>query len=130
MIYFLALIPATALSIAGYLVLYVSNRSEGALRNFGKYLGFWAFTLAGLVILGAIFAAAHGGRDGAMIGTRGMHGCMHAPWPHDPRFFGPRDEEGRDIGRPDEPQPGAAPRTPGGPPNPTAPPGSVAPSAR
>jgi|SRR5271167_4943086 len=62
MIYFLALIPATALTIAGYFALYLSNRSEGAFRTFGKYLGFWAFTLAGLVILGAIFAAAHGGR--------------------------------------------------------------------
>jgi hypothetical protein len=131
MIYFLALIPATALTIAGYLALYLSNRSsEGAFRNFGKYLGFWAFTLAGLVILGAIFAAAHGGRDGAMIGNRGMHGCMHGPWPHDPRFFGPGDEVGRDVGRPEEPQPGAAPRIPGGPPNPTAPPGSAAPPAR
>jgi hypothetical protein len=62
MIYFLALIPATMLTVAGYFVLYLSNRSEGALRSFGKYLGFWAFALAALVILGAIFAAAHGGR--------------------------------------------------------------------
>ena len=62
MLYFLALIPATALTIAGYFALYLSNRSEGAFRTFGKYLGFWAFTLAGLVVLGAIFAAAHGGR--------------------------------------------------------------------
>src|SRR6202023_3334557 len=51
MIYFLALIPATVLTIAGYFVLFLSARSEGALRTFGKYLGFWAFTLAGLVIL-------------------------------------------------------------------------------
>jgi hypothetical protein len=62
MLYFLALIPATALTIAGYFALYLSNRSEGAFRTFGKYLGFWAFTLAGLVVLGAIFAAAQGGR--------------------------------------------------------------------
>src|SRR5437762_4221702 len=62
MIYFLALLPATALTIAGYFVLYLSARSEGALRAFGRYLGFWAFTLAGLVILGSIFAAAHGHR--------------------------------------------------------------------
>ncbi|TLY74414.1 MAG: hypothetical protein E6K42_11620, partial [Gammaproteobacteria bacterium] len=60
MIYLLALLPATALAVAGYFVLFLSARSEGALRTFGKYLGFWAFTLAGLVILGAIFAAAHG----------------------------------------------------------------------
>jgi hypothetical protein len=73
MIYFLALLPATALTIAGYFVLYLSARSEGSLRSFGRYLGFWAFTLAGLVILGAIFAAAHGHRD---------HG-MYCPWHHD-----------------------------------------------
>jgi hypothetical protein len=60
MIYLLALLPATLLTIAGYFVLYLAMRSEGALRTFGRYLGFWAFTLAGLVILGALFAAAHG----------------------------------------------------------------------
>ena len=59
MIYLLALLPATLLTIAGYVVLVLSARAEGALRSFGKYLGFWAFTLAGLVILGALFAAAH-----------------------------------------------------------------------
>ena len=59
MIFFLVLIPATALAIGGYFVLYLSNRSEGAVRTFGRYLSFWAFTLATLLILGAIFAAAH-----------------------------------------------------------------------
>jgi hypothetical protein len=91
MIYFIALIPATGLSIAGYFVLYLSNRSEGAFRTFGKYLGFWAFTLAGLIVLGAIFAAAHGGRGGAMIGIRAVHGGMHCPWRGEPRFFGHGD---------------------------------------
>ncbi len=75
MLYFLALLPATTLTIAGYFVLYLSARSEGSLRTFGKYLGFWAFTLAGLVVLGAIFAAAHGGHHG--------HG-RYCPW-HDDR---------------------------------------------
>ncbi len=81
MIYFLALLPATALTIAGYFVLFLSARSEGALRTFGKYLGFWAFTLAGLLILGAIFAAAHGGRHCPVFGMHGMHERMHGPWP-------------------------------------------------
>jgi hypothetical protein len=58
MIFILALLPATMLVIAGYIVLFVSNRSEGQHKTFGRYLGFWAFTLAGLVILGALFAAA------------------------------------------------------------------------
>jgi hypothetical protein len=79
MLYFLALIPATALTVAGYFVLYFSARTEGGLRAFGKYLAFWSFTLAGLLILGAIFAAAHGHR---MHGMRGMHGN----WSHEPRF--------------------------------------------
>jgi heme/copper-type cytochrome/quinol oxidase subunit 1 len=73
--YLLALLPATGLTIAGYFVLYLSARSQGSLRTFGKYLGYWAFTLAALVILGAIFAAAHGGHHGH---------CMYCPW-HDDR---------------------------------------------
>jgi hypothetical protein len=79
MIYFLALLPATALTIAGYFVLFLSNRSEGSFRTFGKYLGFWAFTLAALVVLGAIFAAAHHGHRHhcPMMGTPGMYGHMH-----------------------------------------------------
>lgn len=67
MIYLLALLPATMLTIAGYAVLYLAQRSEGGLKAFGKYLGFWAFTLAGLVILGSIVVAARG---------RSMHGMM------------------------------------------------------
>jgi hypothetical protein len=89
MIYFLALIPATALTVAGYCVLYVAQRSEGSFRSFGKYLGFWAFTLAGLVLLGAIFAAAHANRYGPMMHARGDHGMMHRPWMGDGRFHGP-----------------------------------------
>ncbi len=78
MIYFLALLPATALTIAGYFVLFLSNRSEGSFRTFGKYLGFWAFTLAALVVLGAIFAAAHGHRHHCpMMGAPGMSWHMH-----------------------------------------------------
>jgi hypothetical protein len=75
LIYFLALIPATILTIAGYFVIYVSNQSQGAFATFGRYLGFWAFTLASLVILGAIFAAAQGGARRAMM-FRGGPGYM------------------------------------------------------
>jgi len=121
MIYFLALLPATALTIAGYFVLFLSNRSEGALRTFGKYLGFWAFTLAGLVILGAIFAAAHARHHGCMMGGPGMYGRMHGIWPGDPRFLGPRRDEEL-SGAPSTAPPGAAP--PG-----AAPPSAVPPPA-
>jgi hypothetical protein len=110
MIYFLALIPATALTVAGYLVLYVAQRSEGSFRSFGKYLGFWAFTLAGLVLLGAIFAAAHASRYGPMMHARGSHGMMHRPWADDGRSFG------HGFGEPPEgPPPGDAPQRPGAP---------------
>jgi hypothetical protein len=114
MIYLIALIPATALTIAGYFVLYLSNRSDGTFQKFGRYLGFWAFTLAGLVVLGAIFAAAHCGRHGAM---HGMHGRMYGPG--DPRLFGPRENEL-----------GISPQPPASAPNPTAPPGPASPSPR
>jgi hypothetical protein len=80
MVYFLALLPATAITIAGYFALYLSARSEGSMRTFGRYLGYWAFTLAGLVILGAIFAAAHHGHRG------------YCPWhpDRDARYEAPR----------------------------------------
>jgi hypothetical protein len=104
MIYFLALLPATALTIAGYFVLFLSNRSEGSFRTFGKYLGFWAFTLAALVVLGAIFAAAHGHRHHCpMMGAPGMYGHMHP-----------------NRGEPGEPGDGAPPVPPGAP-NPVPP---------
>ncbi len=82
MIYLLALLPATVLTIAGYFVLYLSSRSEGGLRTFGRYLGFWAFTLAGLVILGALFAAAHGhhGHCPLYCPMHGMHESMPGGW--------------------------------------------------
>jgi len=119
MIYLLALIPATGLTVAGYFVLYLSQRSEGNLRAFGKYLGFWAFTLAALVILAAIFAAAHGGRHRAMMRVREPAGMMYPrPWQGGPRFFMPRrggPPEGGQLGgvQPGGPVEGAA-RAPAG----------------
>src|ERR1039457_3483616 len=111
MIYFLALLPATALTVAGYFVHFLSNRSEGAFRTFGKYLGFWAFTLAALVVLGAIFAAAHGGHHCPMIGERGLHGRTHA-----------HGDESSNT------QSGINAQAPAGAPNPAAPPGTASPS--
>jgi len=115
MIYFLALIPATALTIAGYFALFLSARSEGALRTFGKYLGFWAFTLAGLVILGAIFAAAaHGRHHCPILGMHQMHERMYCPWSG--------MEQHRDVGPPGAtPQPPAEVPSPAGPPSPASP---------
>ncbi len=94
MIYLLALLPATVLTIGGYVVLILSARSEGALRTFGKYLGFWAFTLAGLIILGAIFAAALGRCHCPFLGMHGMHEHMYCPASRaeEPRAGGPPPE--------------------------------------
>jgi len=76
MIFLIVLLPATGLTVAGYVALFLSGRSEGAMRAFGKYLGIWAFTLAGLLILGAIFAAAHHHGHCPFA----MHERMHGPW--------------------------------------------------
>ncbi len=123
MIYFLSLIPATGLVIGGYLVFYLVARSEGTFRTFGKYLGFWAFTLAGLVILGAIFAAAHRGNRGPMMMRPGAYGRMNRPFPGPPFFGpgmgpgGPRMGRGMGPGRPDRRfGAGQPPPPPGGPP--------------
>jgi hypothetical protein len=120
MIYFVALIPATALTVAGYCVLYVSHRSEGSFRSFGKYLGFWAFSLAGLVILGAIFAAAHGDHYAAMMRERSALEMMHHHWPVDPRFFGPGFGEPHDSWQPAGAPRDGAERAPVGAPLPSA----------
>lgn len=113
MIYFLALIPATALTIAGYFVLYLSHRSEGGFRAFGKYLGFWAFTLAALVILAAIFASAHAGYRGARFAERGTYGRLHGG----PGYFGPRRGGPRWFREPGQ----VAPQPPAVAPGPTVP---------
>jgi hypothetical protein len=117
MIFLLALIPATALTVAGYFVLYLSTRSEGALRSFGRYLSFWAFTLAGLVVLGAMFAAGHMHREHP--GMWGMHDEMHRRWLEERREV-PRAEspghgpEGSASATPPAPSPGGAPPPPAG----------------
>jgi hypothetical protein len=76
MIYLLVLLPATALTIGGYVALFVSGRSEGRMRTFGRYLGYWAFTLAALLILGAVFSAARCGHQCPMW-AHGMHERTH-----------------------------------------------------
>ena len=112
MIFLLALIPATALSAAGYIVLFLAHRSEGWLRTLGRTLGVWAFILAGLVVLGGMFAAGHMHREHA--GMWGMH-CPRHPW-----------MEYRDGDRespPPPPEAGPAPPPEGGPaPPPEGPP--------
>lgn len=114
MIFLLALIPATGLTVAGYLALYLSHRSEGSLKSFGRYLGIWAFVLAGLVVLGGMFAAGHMHHmHGAMMGG---HPGAYCPW---------MEGRGADHWEPYEhrepPAPGATPLPP---PTEGAPPGT------
>jgi hypothetical protein len=106
MIYFLSLLPATALTIGGYLAWFLAERSQAGMKTFGRFLGFWAFALAALLVLGAIFAAAHGGHRGFMR----MHPGMHSPWPGDPPF--PPPPPRADGGRPRPPEGGVPPETP------------------
>jgi hypothetical protein len=108
-IFLLVLLPATGLTIAGYFVLYLSSRTEGTLRTFGRYLGFWAFTLAGLLILAALFAAAHFGHHGMLAAH-----SRYCPW-HGGR------EEGWDARPPAAPAPPAVPGDAEGPGPGTAP---------
>jgi hypothetical protein len=104
MIFLLALIPATALTVAGYVALFLSHRSEGALRSFGRYLGIWAFILAGLVALGGMFAAGHMHRmHGQMWGT---HDGRYCPWMED--RDSDRGWERHESGGPGAPPEGAA----------------------
>jgi hypothetical protein len=115
MIFLLALIPATMLTVAGYFVLFLSHRSEGSLRSFGRYLGIWALALAALVVLGGMFAAGH--MRGAHPGMWGHEG-MHCPWME-------REDSDRWNERYDRRSPGTspAPETP----SPGAPPGAPPP---
>jgi len=126
MIYFLALLPATALTIGGYFALYLAARSEGGMRAFGKYLGFWAFTLAGLVILGAIFAAAHHHHRGMGRMHHGMYERMDRAWRAGPHSFPPGMGPQR-FGAPPE---GRMPPPPGGAPAAAAPSSSSSSAAR
>ena len=75
MIFLFSLIPATALVVVGYFVIYTATRGEGGLKRFGKYLGVWLLFLAGVSILGGLFASTLGiqGSMGDMVGEIGQH---------------------------------------------------------
>jgi hypothetical protein len=60
MIFLLSLLPTTAFVVVGYFLVYTSTRAEGALKRFGQYLGVWVFFLAGVTILGGLFASTLG----------------------------------------------------------------------
>jgi hypothetical protein len=100
MFYLLALVPATMLTIAGYAVLFLAQRSERGLKSVGKYLGCWAFTLAALIILGAIIAAVRGESMHRMMMSDSEEGAsmrrcpyMHL-WRHPPPGGAPQGMPG------------------------------------
>ena len=122
MIFFVALIPATMLTVAGYVVLYVSHRSEGGLRTFGRYLSFWAFSLAALVVLGSVIVAAHADRmhggcgHGFMMRGCGEERAMQCPamhmWHHPPMPGMMPVVPGPETAAPTPPPPATAPGAP------------------
>ena len=121
MIFLLALIPATGLTVAGYVALFLSHRSEGGLRTFGRYLGIWAFILAGLVVLGGMFAAGHMHRMHAEMW--GAHDGRYCPWMEgrDADRGWERQERGAPGAPPEAaPPPPAETKAPAGPPPPPA----------
>ncbi len=67
--FFFSLIPATILAVVGYFILYASQKSDGKTAAFGKFLSFWVFLLAALVILGGV--------AGSIFGFRHMDGMRH-----------------------------------------------------
>jgi hypothetical protein len=116
MFFLLALIPATALTVGGYVALFLSHRSEGALKTFGRYLGIWAFVLAALVVLGGMFAAGHMHRmhAGMWEGRGGPH-CPFMERRDDERMWERRERIDSEAPPPKPPE------TPAGPPNPPPP---------
>jgi hypothetical protein len=114
MIYILALVPATILTIAGYGVLFLAHRSDRGLKIVGRYLGFWAFTLAALIVLAGIIGAVRGQgmHDMMMWGSAqgGPRSCpyMH-PWRQPPARGGSQVAPAPPL-PPAESPPGAPPR--------------------
>ena len=66
----LLLFPATAIAVAGYVVLYFAHKSEGNMRSFGKALGGWAMFLSAVVVAGAISGVFMDGRPFGLGKTR------------------------------------------------------------
>lgn len=60
------LLLATMLVVAGYIVLCYSTQAQGQLQTFGKYLSYWVFLLAAVVIIGSLSAPYFGGRPFGM----------------------------------------------------------------
>ena len=56
------LFPATAIAVAGYVVLYFAGRSDGGMKTFGRLLGGWTLLMAALLVVGVATKPLFGGR--------------------------------------------------------------------
>ena len=55
MCFFISLIPATFWLVVGYIVLYISSKSDGQVQKFGRILTIWVFVIAAIIpILGLV----------------------------------------------------------------------------
>ena len=135
-----AFMRATFLVIAGYFVWFASSKAEDRLKTVGKYIAFWCFAFAGVLVVIGIAAAVirpHGGMGGGMghagmgMHRPGMMGMMHRMGPgmgamgmHRGMGFGGGREgrpnfffrNRRDGAEPKTETPAAAPATPAAPP--------------
>ena len=59
MCFFFSFMPATALVVIGYFVLFSSTKTEGVVRKIGKILAIWLFVIAAFFpIMGAYMTIA------------------------------------------------------------------------
>jgi hypothetical protein len=75
MLFLFSLMPATALVVLGYFVLFSSTRAEATTKRFGQFLATWLFFLAGVVLLASLIAPSMGlrGPMGGMMGGMEQH---------------------------------------------------------
>ena len=68
MCFLFSFFPTTMLTVLGYVVLYCSTKSDGAVKIFGKILAIWVFVLAAFPpIMGAYVTIAGICPIGAMM---------------------------------------------------------------
>lgn len=60
MCFFFSLVPATFWLVIGYVVLYLSTRSDGPAKTFGRGLAIWAFMISGVIVLAGAYVTASG----------------------------------------------------------------------
>jgi len=60
MCFLFSLLPATILTVFGYIVLYCSSKVDGAMRTFGKVLAIWTFVLAAFPVLAGAYVTIAG----------------------------------------------------------------------